>query len=150
MPTGCGVRSSVKWHECHEKRNFYLRQLPNNAMGCLVRYCVLCHLDGSTRSWCGIIIAQERDPSCPVRPWSYPSVKRCSSFSTRNGCVASVLHIMILCVHFPHPLHPPTGWQAGPTLVLETQGPDKTQIWPGLAPKGPWLGPEGAWPGHGL
>lgn len=74
------------------------------------------------------------------------------AFLSGMADVASVLHIMILCS-----LLPPALCVAGPALVLEIQGPDKSQIWPGLAPKGPWLcpespwlGPQGTWPGHGL
>lgn len=50
------------------------------------------------------------------------------AFLSGMADVASVLHIMILCS-----LLPPATWVAGPALVLEIQGPDKSQIWPGLA-----------------
>lgn len=142
VPTGWGVRSPVKWCECHEKRNFYLRQLPNNAMSCLVRYCVPCHLDGSTRGWWGVIMAQERHPSCLVRPCSHPSAKGAPVFLSGMVDVASVLHRMILCTSPPPPAPPPpVWWQAGPppppALVLERLR-DQTKVRSGLA----WPGPQ--------
>lgn len=50
------------------------------------------------------------------------------AFLSGMADVASVLHIMILCS-----LLPPAPWVAGPALMLEIQGPEKSQIWPGLA-----------------
>lgn len=81
-------------------------------------------------------MAQERDPFLTgvlSDPVATLMLRSAPAFLSGMADVASVLHIMILCS-----LLPPATWVAGPALVLEIQGPDKSQIWPGLA----WPGPQ--------
>lgn len=72
-------------------------------------------------------MTQERDRSCPVRP----QCKGWSSFPISRFCFAYRDFQLPLC------------WWAGPELVLETQAPDTSQVWPSLVPEDPGSG-------HGL